>query len=79
VDDRDIESLTSWLSDVSGAELDDDRLIESLERIQAGRDGGLQLSYAGHAVPLAPARAADIPARLGFVRVPQPLEGERGA
>jgi hypothetical protein len=77
VDDRDVESLAPWISDAAGGALDEGRLTESLERIQEGQDCHIQLHYAGRAIPLLPILADEVPARLGFVRVPQPLPNER--
>ncbi|MGH8638573.1 MAG: DUF2946 family protein [Burkholderiales bacterium] len=76
VDDRDVESLAPWISDTAGGALDEDELIESLDRIQEGHDRDIRLRYAGRAVPLLPISADAIPAHLGFVRMPQPLPGE---
>lgn len=78
VDDRDVESLAPWISDAAGGTLDEDALIESLDHIQKGHDRDIRLRYAGRAVPLLPICAEEIPARLGFVRMPQPLPGEAG-
>jgi hypothetical protein len=76
VDDRDVESLASWISDAAGRALGEDELIEALDRIQAGHDPNIRLRYAGRAVPLLPIRAEEIPARLGFIRMPQPRPDE---
>lgn len=76
VDDRDVESLVPWISDAAGGALDEDELMDSLDHIQKGHDGDIRLRYAGRAVPLLPIAADEIPARLGFVRIPQPLPGE---
>ena len=77
VDGRDVESLVSWISDTAGAALDEDRLIESLDRIQAGQDCDLRLRYAGRAVPFLPIEADEVAARLGFVRDPRPLPNKQ--
>jgi hypothetical protein len=76
VDDRDVESLVPWISDAAGGALDEDALIEALDRIQEGHDQDVRLRYAGRAVPLLPIPADELPARLGFVRMPQPRPGE---
>ena len=76
VDDRDVESLAPWISDAAGGALDEDELIDSLDRMQEGHDRDIRLRYAGRAVPLLPISADEIPERLGFVRMPQPLPGE---
>jgi len=77
VDGRDVESLASWISDARGGALDEDRLIELLDCIQAGQQCDVRLRYAGRAVPLLPITADEVPARLAFVRNPQPLPDEQ--
>lgn len=76
VDDRDLETISQWVSDGAGRTPDEDHLAEALERVQAGEDAGLRLGYAGMSVPLLPAQATEIASRLAFVREPGPLPAE---
>ncbi|HEX2281468.1 MAG TPA: DUF2946 family protein [Thermomicrobiales bacterium] len=77
IDDRDIESISAWLSGPDGAACDEDRITEALERIQAGEDAGLWLSHGECRVPLLSLQSQEVPARLAFVREPKPLPGEK--
>jgi len=79
VDDRDVELLERRFVDATGAALDEDRLIELLERIQAGDEGALAFAHADGAVPVLPIRREEVPARLGYEPEPKPLPGEQGA
>lgn len=76
MDDRDAETLSIRLTDAGGQMLDDDTLLEALERLQQGERSGLLLAYRGQRVELLPIEAAQVPERLGFVRDPQPVAGE---
>jgi Protein of unknown function (DUF2946) len=77
VDGRDVESLAPLITDASGGALDEDRLIDLLDGIQAGKHCDVRLRYAGRVVPLLPITADQVPAQLAFVRIPGPLPDER--
>jgi hypothetical protein len=77
IDDRDSETLSSLIVDAHGAVPDDDALIESLDRIQAGASASVRLQCAGATIAIEPIAADEVAARLGFVADPQPLPGER--
>ena len=75
VDDRDLEALSERLGYPDGAPMDDDTREARLAEAAAGRGGppGLGLVWEGGGVtPIAFLRAAELPARLGFVRSPAP-------
>jgi hypothetical protein len=78
VDDRDVEILTPRFVAADGTKPDEERIIELLERTQAGEETGLGLVHAGTTLPLLPIRREDVPARLGYVSEPTPLPGEQG-
>jgi hypothetical protein len=73
VDDRDVEALAQGFTDSVGNGVDDDRLLVSLEKMQAGGEAGLMLPHASGALPLNPIVGAEVPDRFGFVADPQPL------
>jgi hypothetical protein len=79
VDDRDSETISGLIVDANGSATDEDALIESLDRIQAGASAPVRLECAGTIVPIEPIAADQVPVTLGFVADPQPLPGERGA
>lgn len=75
VDDRDLEALSERLGFPDGAPMDDDTREARLAEAAAGRGGppGLGLVWEGGGVtPIGFLRAAELPARLGFVREPAP-------
>ena len=75
VDDRDLEALSERLGFPDGAPMDDDTRAARLAEAAAGRGGptGLGLVREGGGVtPIGFLRAAELPARLGFVRAPAP-------
>jgi hypothetical protein len=76
VDDRDIEALSACFADPTGRSLDDDALLASIERLQAGQASGLTLHYQQQHLVLQPINSEEVPARLGFVTDPQPAAGE---
>jgi hypothetical protein len=51
-------------------------LAAALDALQDGRDPGLALDAGGAMVPVGPVRAADVPARFGFVQRPVQPAGE---
>ena len=74
VDDRDLEALSERLVSPEGAPMDDDTLEAKLDEAAARRrPPGLALSREGGGVtPIRFIPAAEVPARLGFVREPAP-------
>lgn len=72
VDDRDLEALSERLGSPEGEPLDDDTVEARLEEAAAGRrPPALGLAWDGGGVtPIGFIPAADLPARLGFVREP---------
>ena len=77
VDDRDLETVSGRIVGAAGAAMDEEALIESLDRLQAGQEAGVGLSCAGGAVELHPIRTEEVPLELGFVSDPRPMPGER--
>lgn len=72
LDDRDADEFSARFTAPGGASLCEDALLEAVERIVAGGDGPLQFTYAGRTMPIGFLQSALAPARLGFVRDPQP-------
>lgn len=72
LDDRDVEAISPGFAAVGGGSLDEDALLEAIECIVGGSDGALEFSYGGRRVPVGRMTNAEAPARLGFVRDPQP-------
>jgi hypothetical protein len=70
--DRDLEALLHDFAAPDGAPLAEDALAEALETLAGGVAAPLALRYRGALVPVAPLRAAEAPARFGFVPSPQP-------
>lgn len=78
VDDRDLEALSERLGSPDGEPMDDDEVEARLEGAAAGRHPpGLVLAWEGGGVtPIRFIPAAEVPARLGFVREPDATEAE---
>ena len=76
VDDRDIESMSDWITAANTAFSDEDELIAAIEDLHRGGLADLRIQYAANAVPLRPIIAADVPARLRFVPHPRSTTGE---
>ena len=76
VDDRDLDPLSERLASADGEPMDDDALEAALAAAAAGRPAPLGLARGGGgggpvtALKFIP--AAELPARLGFVREPAP-------
>lgn len=51
-------------------------LDATLDALQAGHDAGLMLDLGGSNLPVRPVRAAEVPARFGFVACPRQPEGQ---
>ena len=67
VDDRDVAQLMTAL-ELGGTPASDEALMDWLD----GANGELVLRYRDHRVPVAPIRHDDVPAQLGFNRLPAP-------
>ena len=70
VDDRELESLSSWITVADAVLADEDRLAAAIEELQLGGDADLRIRYASKTVPLLPIRAADVPVRFSFIQHP---------
>jgi hypothetical protein len=69
VDDRDVAQLMTTL-ELAGMPASDEALMDWLD----GASGELVLHYRDQRVPVAPIRRDDVPAQLGFTRLPtQPI------
>ncbi len=69
--DADLETLVPRFSS-SGGLSGETALAATLDTLQAGRDAALELLLEKSRIPVKPVRAADIPARFGFV--PRPVQ-----
>jgi len=72
LDDRDVEAVSVNFTALGGMTLDEDRLLDSLERIVAGHAAYLEFRYEGRKVTVGRMARAEVPALLGYVRDPQP-------
>lgn len=72
LDDRDVEAVSTGFTAAGGAALDEEALLEAIERIVAGGDGPLEFRYAAEPVAVARMTSAETPQRLGYVRDPRP-------
>lgn len=72
LDDRDVEAVAARFVATGDIALDEDTLLESIERIVAGYDMPLEFSYNGHRVAVGRLTSSEAPGRLGYVRDPQP-------
>lgn len=75
VHDADLEMLVPRFS-IEGGPAGEAALAATLDGLQAGQDPGLQLGLDRMRVPVRPIRAADVPARFGFVRRPVQPAGQ---
>ena len=80
VDDRDLEALSERLASPDGERLDDETVETELEEAAAGRrPPELALAWeAGEVTPIDFIPAAELGARLGFVREPMEAAGVAG-
>lgn len=77
LDDHDLGWALERLSDADGnAAADQEGALAAA--LEGEGDPPLRLDYAGARVGLARIAAAEVPARFGFVQVPEPVEGEKG-
>jgi hypothetical protein len=72
VDDRDLARLVPLIIDANGRALPEDVLDERMERLQQGRPAPLCLKLRDTILSIGTIRFADVPARFGFVRDPEP-------
>lgn len=72
LDDRDVEVMSANFTAPGGSTLDEDSLLDSIERIVAGDDASLEFRYAGRKVTVGRMARAEVPTLLGFIRDPQP-------
>jgi hypothetical protein len=70
VDDRDLDSVSGWITAPDAVQCDEDRLVAAIEELQRGEDADLRIRYASRVVPLRPIRAAQVPERFSFVQHP---------
>lgn len=75
VHDADLELLLPRFS-APGPLAGDAALEATLDALQAGHDAGLMLDAGESRLSVSPVRAADVPARFGFVARPRQPEGE---
>lgn len=71
VHDGDLETLLQCFSTADGR-TGEAALAATLDALQAGRDAALELALDSARIPVKPVRAADVPARFGFV--PRPVQ-----
>jgi hypothetical protein len=74
--DRDLEGFLFHFTDSRGQPLTDEALESALETLQRGQAADLALRWREALIPVQPVQASDVPARFGFVRVPDPPAGE---
>lgn len=72
VDDRDLEALTSLLTDSHGLALPDDQLESAIEALRAGQAPCVRLTFRHTTIDVTPVQSREIPDRYGFV--PSPAE-----
>ncbi|MCW5575473.1 MAG: DUF2946 family protein [Burkholderiales bacterium] len=75
VHDADLDRLLPRFS-APGALTGEAALEATLDVLQSGRSAGLQLDTGSRRIPVNPVRAADVPARFGFVARPRQPEGQ---
>lgn len=75
VHDADLELLVPRFS-APGPLAGEAALDATLDALQAGRDAGLVLDVGTASLPVHPLRAADVPARFGFVARPRQQAGQ---
>jgi hypothetical protein len=76
VHDTDLELLIPRFRDAAGNAPDEIALAAAFEALQAGNDPGLRLQTGSGEIPIQAIRAADVPARFGFVARPAQPAGE---
>lgn len=76
VHDTDLELLIPRFRDATAKAPDETALAAAFDALQAGHDPGLRLQTGIGEIPVQPLRAADVPARFGFVARPVQPAGE---
>lgn len=76
VHDTDLELLIPRFRDVTAKAPEETMLAAALDALQAGHDPGLRLQTGNGEIPVQALRAADVPARFGFVARPVQPAGE---
>jgi hypothetical protein len=76
VHDLDLELLIPRFRDAGGMTLDEAALDAAFDALQAGGDPQLQLAAGTTSIPVRPVRAADVPARFGFIARPVQPAGQ---
>jgi hypothetical protein len=76
VDDRDLQRMLACFTDGRGAVPSEEAVAAAIEQLQSGATVDLAIAYGGNAVPVAPIKAADVPARFGYVKRPVQPAGE---
>lgn len=76
IHDLDLPELAASLSEASGEALTDSAIETLLARAPGAHCDAPQLMLAGQALSLLRIRAAEVPARFGFVPDPRPAPGE---
>lgn len=71
IHDADLEILVPRFSS-PGGRVGEAALAETLDAVQAGKDAALELSLDNTCIAVKPVRAAEVPARFGFV--PRPVQ-----
>ena len=72
LDDRDVEAISAGFVASGGVGLNEDALLESIERIVAGGTSQLEFRYHAQRVAVGRMMNAEAPHRLGYIRDPQP-------
>lgn len=72
LDDRDLEAISPNFVNPDGGPLDEERLLESIEKIVAGEPACVEFSYRDRTVTVGRMMRAVAPLQLGFVREPEP-------
>jgi hypothetical protein len=75
VHDRDLARLLPLFIDANGSALPEDVLDELMERLQQGRSVSLWIKLGDTTLRVGTIRCAEVPARFGFVRDPEPGKG----
>lgn len=76
VHDLDLELLIPHFRGPGGMTPDETALDAAFDALQSGRDPQLQLAAGAASIPVRPVRAADVPARFGFIARPVQPAGQ---
>ena len=75
-DDRDLERLLGCFTGNNGGALTEDRIAQTIERLQTGTTADLAFNYRGRRAPVQPIASREVPARFNFVARPVQPAGE---